>query len=276
MPDIGRWSVIDDKAELYLSTSPYVYALNQPTNAIDPDGNLVIFINGLGGGGSEYWKEYKRVLRHNSNIFNAGSSFSYKKEMVGTFDLDVSLKLNDGHRMYFDGSPMGLGSVFAEDRYEDGYSTGKREAATIIKSLARDSQCNITETIKIITHSMGGVYGKGFVAALKEHIKASKDAQVRKVLITLVADFDSFQAAGEFGEADPNIYTQQFIHAGWTDVAGAGGVANKKEKGADEIINNTKKSSHFISTFSDNISDLKEGHYEWNEKKEEWTCTNCN
>jgi len=39
---IGRWHTTDGKAELYFATSPYVYALNQPTNAIDPDGNLVI------------------------------------------------------------------------------------------------------------------------------------------------------------------------------------------------------------------------------------------
>ena len=62
---IGRWHKTDNKAELYFATSPYVYALNQPTNAIDPDGNLVIFINGNHFGfsapGASYWQttEYK-------------------------------------------------------------------------------------------------------------------------------------------------------------------------------------------------------------------------
>ncbi|WP_443947606.1 RHS repeat-associated core domain-containing protein [Pedobacter sp. AW1-32] len=45
-PVIGRWNKNDNKSELYFATSPYVYALNQPSNAIDPDGNVVIFING--------------------------------------------------------------------------------------------------------------------------------------------------------------------------------------------------------------------------------------
>ena len=80
MPDIGRWGVIDNKAELYFGTTSYAYALNQPTNAIDPDGNLVIFINGLDGGESSYWKEYKSVLRYNSNFWN-GSGMSLSKRI---------------------------------------------------------------------------------------------------------------------------------------------------------------------------------------------------
>lgn len=30
---IGRWHTLDNKAELYFATSPYVYVLSQPTNA---------------------------------------------------------------------------------------------------------------------------------------------------------------------------------------------------------------------------------------------------
>lgn len=58
-PQIGRWQKTDGKSELYFATSPYVYALDQPTNAIDPNGNLVIFVNGMNfdgsGGSSAYW-----------------------------------------------------------------------------------------------------------------------------------------------------------------------------------------------------------------------------
>lgn len=63
MSELGRWNKIDNKSELYFATSPFTYALNQPTNAVDPNGNLVIFINGnhFGSTGPEYWRQYSKV-----------------------------------------------------------------------------------------------------------------------------------------------------------------------------------------------------------------------
>nr|WP_255508582.1 RHS repeat-associated core domain-containing protein [Flavobacterium sp. SaA2.13] len=278
-PAIGRWSRIDNKAELYFATSPYVYALNTPLQAVDPDGNLVIFINGLGGGGASYWRSSETIRYMTGTESFVGFKWqtygTYKKKIA--FDSSVMTHFGDYNARYIDGSPGSLLNNFTSgQRFEQGYQKGKEQAAEIIGSLARDTQGNITESIKIITHSMGGVYGKGFVAALKYYIRTSKDPQVRKVLISLVADFDPFQAGGNLGKADKNIYTQQFINAGWSDIFNAGWLANQEEEEeADDVYYNENKTSHFIETFLGNIDDLQEGKYEWNDDEQQWICTTC-
>lgn len=271
---LGRWYSTDNKAEFYFANSPYVYALNTPIQAIDPDGNIVIFINGLGGGGASYWRTYKTEYKHTR--VGGRRQVIRKTYETSAFDKGVMRHFSDYNSMYVDGSPDGLThNISSENRYNDGYANGKELAGSIIESLARDPQGNITETIKIITHSMGGIYAKGFVKAVKEYIKNHKDPRVRKALITLVADFDPFQAASKYGKADPDIFTQHFRNIGNWDLTNAGFLANEEQEGADDETDNENKSSHFISTFQGNIKDLKQGTYVWDKKKQEWTCTNC-
>lgn len=280
-PSIGRWLVTDNKADLYWANSPYVYALNQPTNAIDPDGNLVIFINGnhFGGPGEGYWHREQIVTQYNSYSF-FGMRFGPFAERVGvdqSFSNAVMRQLNDSNPKYYDGSgggyhPIGDGGVefegrtstTAEGRSRLGYEKGKQEAATIIKNLKRDKNSNIIETIKIITHSMGGAYGKGFVKALKEYIKTLPIAVQKQIKITLVADFDPYQG-GDI-KADPNIKTMQFIHKNFWNFLGMGWLANEFEDGIDPNnvrVNTGRSTDHSIFTFFNDISSLSEGHYEW-------------
>jgi len=278
MPDIGRWGTMDGKGELYLSKSPYSYANNTPVNAIDPDGNLVIFINGQHGGSGaspDYWRSSKPT---GYMTLAGGSPFA----VYARFDQSVMRQLNDNNPKYVDGAMGGWNNtawesdysksnVFSSNRITSGFDQGKKDAAEIIKNLARDETTGaIVETIKIITHSMGGAYGNGYVKALKEYISTLPKDQQKQIKITLVADFDPFQA-GSF-EANSNTKTQQFTHASFWDVTGD--LANEMEKGAEQVPPAKGDSgSHFITSFFNDISNLQEGTYKWNGSK--FICTNC-
>jgi hypothetical protein len=60
---VGRFFAVDPLAEKYPAYFPYCYEMNNPINAIDPDGRLVIFVNGMwgtgtgaiGGGTAKHW-----------------------------------------------------------------------------------------------------------------------------------------------------------------------------------------------------------------------------
>ena len=288
---IGRWHKTDGKAELYFATSPYVYALNQPTNAIDPDGNLVIFINGnffgFSAPGASYWRQtltttvggYKSVpssegtrqVWHTSDI-----------TIHNNFDEQVMNKLGDRNARYYDGSaggnhplidyPLATIGASAAGRFAVGYGAGAQDAKTIIDNLARDNKSgNITETIKIITHSMGGAYGKGFVMALKAYIKTLPIEIQKQIKITLNADFDPHQA-GDI-DADPDIKTTQYKHKNNWNISGMGWLANEDENGLSQgdIKTNTGTSTdHSIFTFFGDIKNLEEGTYKWDDASQKF------
>ena len=169
---------MDGKTELYFGTSPYIYALNTPIQAIDPDGNIVIFINGMhegDGGTSGYWRS--------GNL---------------QFDTMVMDQFNDHNSRYYDGAIGGKSGIInprngsnlrSYNRQYAGYQQGMKDAKSIIENLARDKTTGeIVETIKIVTHSMGGAYGKGFVKALKDYISKLPKEMQYQIRITLVAD----------------------------------------------------------------------------------------
>lgn len=277
---IGRWHKTDGKAELYFATSPYVYALNQPTNAVDPDGNIVIFINGNHFGfsapGASYWKtEVYKTDADRSTIWNPRGGY-YEARY---FDKEVQTQLGDNHTpRYYDGSIGGWNPIAghplaatAGGRIFAGYAAGKHDAKEIIANLERDKSGNIIETIKIVTHSMGGAYGKGFVIALKEYIKTLPIEQQKQIKISLVADFDPYQA-GDI-TADPDIKTTQYKHKGNKNIFGMGWLANEDEKGLskEDIKTNTGTSTdHSIFTFFNDISSLAEGTYKWDDANKKW------
>ena len=266
MPDLGRWGRIDNISELYYSFSSYSYVVNRPINAIDPDGNLVIFINGFVGtsksskGSPSYWRTYEKRMvwdRQPSQWLDPGE-YHYAWSQSLSFDGTVMDQLGDHNPLYYHGGTHASAGI----RAGHGYQKGLEDADKILDSVV-DQNGNVTETIKIITHSMGSAYGKGFVKALLE---AAKRRGVKGPLITLVADFDPYQANKL--SAETNVYTMQYWHGRKKNgprVPGAWPyLANQWQGGANQYIEGTSSASHYIISFIDQIKSLKEGTYIWN------------
>ena len=274
-PQIGRWDKTDGKAELYFGTSPYVYALNQPNQAIDPDGNLVIFVNGFSLVGSElgnssYWQRTfseNRIVSSESNGINSFGIPLSRDEFTTTstrevnFDEEVMNQLGDHHSIYKDGSMGGIGGIidagFSLDpttRSKVGNQQGNADAKKIIASLARDKNVNIVESIKVISHSLGGAYAKGYIKAILDYAKKHK---IQGVKVVFEADFAPFQPASQKAVKDKNMgETLQFSHSR-DAVAG-----NDDMPGADQInTSGDSNQSHSISSFEEEISKLPTGNY---------------
>ncbi len=133
-PALGRFTTMDPLAEKYYAWSPYAYCKNNPVNAIDPDGKVVVFINGMhagSGGKAEYW---------------------------GGFDKKVMRQLNDYNPHYVDGSYGGKRllpkNLSVSNRMNTGYTQGKVYAHLFLHSY-RNRDGTYKESIKVITHSMG-------------------------------------------------------------------------------------------------------------------------
>lgn len=240
-PELQSMS-IDPHCEKYYSISPYVYCMNNPVNAIDPDGKLVLFINGMhngDGGQSKYW---------------------------GGMDKLAMKHLNDYNKLYFDGSmggaeglfngimsdkilgPHNLKSLNAKDRYTAGYNEGAAFASYILDQLTDG------ETIKVITHSMGAAYAKGMIQALI-------DKGVDPSLFAFEADFAPFQPTKQV--AVNGIETFQFTNKK-DQVANnrlLGSPFGKIEGASILSVDNDKNKGHGISNFIQSILSLPAGKY---------------
>ena len=238
---LPRTPAVDPLAEKYYSVSPYVQYGNNPVNVVDPDGRLVIFINGMhldGSGGTQaYWGK------------------------DGIFATKVQNYLKDYSTPIFrDGSVGGLqnikNNISAEYRYNMGNYEGNLDAEDIINRIT-DKNGNFKETIKIITHSMGAAYAKGYVSALVNYFILH---DIPLSLLEFEADFALFQPKKQ--NANIMVPTYQFSHSN-DKVAG-----NDKMWGATQMnTSRDEKQGHGISTFIDQINNLPEGRYKFENGK---------
>ena len=242
---IGRWHSMDDMCYLYYDISPYAYCGGDPVNAIDPNGNVVIFINGMhmnSGGKSEYWNDV---------------------------DETIMSWLHDNSARYYDGSCGGVintattgaltGNLNPIVRKSAGYKMGKHHAKEIYDNLTEK------ETIKIVAHSMGPAYAKGFILGLQSYAK-EKGIESR---IELELDLAPFQPSLQ--KANPDVQTTTVSH--WRD-----GIAGPSfMKGATNFRTGFWKfrilptTEHSISSFNEEIHQfIPEGNPDRGGKKIKW------
>jgi len=274
---IGRWNGVDALSERYRASTSYSYTLNTPINAIDPDGRLVIFVNGNDNGEGAsgylpYWYRYPNDPNTNSIFPNRRGTRDYWKG--SGFDTRVMDEFRDYNAIYRDGSfgsnrftgSVGFSrAVSASFRYYDGYKQGNFDAEWIL-SLITDETGTINQSIKVISHSMGTAYAHGYVLALRHYLLA-KGIDPREVL-ELIANFDPYQAAKI--PADREIPTVQFRNTKQKGIDGEyRWLANQLQLGAYTQTNDNQ-STHLLHGFLQNIEGLAAGNYTWNFDKKKW------
>ena len=76
-PATGRWFSVDQLAEKYRETSPYVYCTNNPVNKFDPDGKTDYRVNSQGQmyESTSIWMKIKQFFTGNNQdrIFSESS-----------------------------------------------------------------------------------------------------------------------------------------------------------------------------------------------------------
>jgi hypothetical protein len=125
----------------------------------------------------------------------------------------------------------------------------------------------ITESLKIVSHSYGGAYAKGFVQAIVDYAIAHPE-ECRGLRISEF-DFDPFQAAQL--RAIAGVHTEQYSHIKKKGRRGSlGWLANQKQAGLDNdqgakdgnaYRESPSNASHGIMSFFNDISRLEEGTY---------------
>lgn len=191
-PRVGRWLAVDPLISKYPCLSPYNFVTNTPLQAMDPDGELIIFVNGYWNSGSPTpgeisamganWPIIKQFLANNlvgtvgGRNYWGGGGVGYEKAAQNYFNDYTSLSSKN----FVDG--RGKWNSTGQERFNAGYEYAKSNFEKITAGMTKD------ETIKIVSHSMGGAYSEGMIKYFEENGKY----KVEKVLHLSMADPTEF------------------------------------------------------------------------------------
>lgn len=183
--------------------------------------------------------------------------------------------------LYCDGALGGWGNTLnhwattsfnlnADNRLTAGYEHSVIDIGDLINNLQRTNGV-ISESIKVVAHSLGAASARGLIASIVEYAKAHPD-QCRGLSITEY-DFAAFQQ-NELPAPDQGVTLYQFDNAGDNVVNGFLGSVNNShhahEKGRDEKgskDNVNPKGGHAILDFKSEISKLAPGKYKYEDGK---------
>jgi RHS repeat-associated protein len=179
---IGRWNAIDPLAEKYSNINPFAYVLNNPINAIDPNGNLVIFVNGHwnravaklglspGEGGKNYWSAFE------------WQPLVFRNAISGFF--------NDQNHSYVDGSSTTPFLSSGGHRFDDGYKYAKTHYEEYLGMLQEKD-----EKINFVSHSEGGAFAAGMAQYFKDRaVNDSSTPKLGAILYLSPDEADEFES----------------------------------------------------------------------------------
>ena len=163
-PRIGRWLSLDPLKAMYPSMSPYCYAGNTPIAAKDPDGRLIIFVNGYTGsydvenamkigmafGQNGPYTAFKLVKQCSAyKPYWTEKGDGYLKAASNYFD-------NDKNFQFVNGEGPALST--ANDRQAAG-----RAFMTAERILEFKNALSAGESINFVSHSMGSAFSEGMI-----------------------------------------------------------------------------------------------------------------
>ncbi len=186
-PRVGSWLSLDPLRAKYPSVSAYVFVLNNPINAVDPDGKVVLFFNGMhtgNGGRREYWKPWDRnaLSRIEDNSVRYYDGAMGGKEALETL-MDLSYKIGGISSVILNLATKS--SLSYDNRFDAGKNLGYGDSKSIIDNLSEG------EVITIISHSMGTAFARGFMEGMYNYAKDNN--LLDKLKFGDVYDINSFQ-----------------------------------------------------------------------------------